>query len=182
MNFIMTRTTNRNNIEPMFGRIVRMVILLRLFAATALKQSGFRHVFSCYCIVYSTLCSTFIGIVFAIFLTGLLAFFRLTIQLVCLPAFFGSAIFFITLPVCLFAFRSSAIFFLVQRCAFFAPRMKAIFMSSGFIKLRSGFNSFAIYASFCLNCLRHFLFLFKRLCLGPIGSTILPVGSLYIKG
>ena len=204
MNFFMTNTTHWNNIKPMLRCIALMVmVFLCLYGAViafqSIKSGQFANSNSS---VYNTSCSNFIGIEYVILFVRLPALFRFVIpfetislgnfsffcfyvfstgSFIYLFSLLGFGIFLITLPVCLFALLSSAILFLVQGPAFFAPGLKAFFSRRLFIKIRNGFKCLALSTILGYDCCSHSCFLSKRVWLEPVGSTILPIGSLYIK-
>ena len=64
--------------------------------------------------------------------------------------------------------------------AIFTPATMSIFVARMFVKLRVCFNFLAFRALFCLNSVRHFRFLFKRICLGPSARTTLALGPFIL--
>ena len=171
MNSFMTTFANRNNIEPMFRFIRPMVILFCLLAAGAPIMKCWEQ-FACMNSVIdfaSSLC--LFGIVFIITSVSLFTFFGLIISLSGLFAFFALVI----LLLVLFVFFGLMI--LVR--AVFASRLQAVTVGAVFMKLRQWKDFLAVRALFCLNGIRHFFFLNKKLCLEPSESYTLSCGSFY---
>ena len=63
-----------------------------------------------------------------------------------------------------------------------APTVMTIQSRFTFVKIRQQFSIFTLGTGFCYNGFRHCNFLNKLSCLGPVASTTLAIGSLYIKG
>ena len=160
MNFIMTTFTNWNNAKPMFWIIRPMVIFFCLFAASTPIMT---------CRNQSAIPDSMIN-----FSSGFYPFWIIcTIILVCslngLVALIGLFVF----VVRLFSFIGFGIILLTN----FAGGLESI--TGTVIKFRNRFNLLASPTLFCLNRFRHGCFSNKQLCLGPLGSYILPYGSSY---
>ncbi len=163
MDFYMTFTTSRQNIEPMLFGVTFMVMpVLCLFGAfMALKNIGVNQLANFYRIPYSLVRRAFIGILISIFNTRLFLTYS---PLFTLKPFFH--IFFTMIIV--------GIFVLAQSTTWLIAASSII---SWWI-FCEWFNYFAFSASFRYDSFRHNRFSNKRFLLGPVTTLIVP-GSFY---
>lgn len=176
----MTINTNRNNIKPMF-RFITFVVMIMLSGLRTenAEQKSWRNQFACInCMIYSFSRFVFFRMFFACKLLIEFAFFTLII-FIC-PSFFCKFTFFrLRIPFMRqFSRFCFAIFSLFNRLTGFAIIL--ITCCSVFVKFRNRFEVLAFRTTFCLNCLRHDLFLLKKgYCLEPVTGYAPVVGSLY---
>ena len=193
MNILMTRLTNSNNFQAVCFGVTRMVIFLCVLPATArefiwprqsarmngVPYSGFStdHVSM---ILSVTLAAQTSFLAFVVFLKTLLAFFRFVVDIIYfLPKFFTSLCLAVSLH-CRFAFFGLRISFLLFPNTRYTYILMPIYYSRVARKFRQRFNSLAFSASFCLNWFRHFRFLNRRTCLGPLARTTLALGPFIL--
>ena len=164
----MTRTTYRNNIKKMLRFVSEMVVVLFCLFVTVMAFQNFksRQFAISNCVAYGTCCSSVFGMGIPIMTQSLqmgnFTFLALVIMFVRNFTLF-----------CLL------IFCIMFRHAFFAITVIAIFALCILMKFRNGFGYLAFGTSLYYDCLSHIRFLSKRQWLEPVGSTILPIGSLY---
>ena len=177
----MTGNTNRNNVKRF--RIIGMVILLCLCATRTGQGTDMWHLARSYCIMDSIFCFHAFG-VFQLILTVR----SLTFIAACMPQLGGLALLGFSVLLCISRVLSVL---LISQCRCFATRTKFIGFhailafskkpinrSSVFVKLRNVFNFLAFRALLCYACLRHVLFLYKRIGLEPVTAQT-ATGSLY---
>lgn len=154
----MTFNTHRNNLKGL--GIVWVMILPCLFAALTFKGIWTRQ-FTCFDSVIDDITS--------------FDFFRKTVAVPSPPSF--------TFFALLVALANLFKFFTLVICftAFFASALRPVFSTAISVKFRKRFCLIAIPAFLCYDSLRHVLFLVKRLCLGPVSSYTLDVGSFHIN-
>lgn len=191
----MTTHARRNNIEPEWFLIAVMVVifLCELIAVRTMQRSGTRQFpipdGSAYCL--TCLNSERVG-GFVSFVRSLTLFSATICRLYSL-AFLGQAILSV-IPLTLFAllisnscdfacrFASIGVLVFLLRCrhAQLALGPASIFVLGTFPKLRERLGCLAFRAGLRYDCITHCRLHDSLLCLGSVGSTILPVGSLYI--
>ncbi len=174
--FLMTLTTNRYNIKPIFWRIafVVMIFLCLPRAVTASQGVEMQQLASNDSVGNSTICFAAFRIMSKI---SECAFQICNFTLFCLviasSGFLIYSFAFFALPISLltnFGFWCFRELLRVITITYFAITTSASFFGTVFIKIRKGFNFFALRTSFCFNWFRHGFFLTKKLCLEPIAA------------
>ncbi len=159
---IITSSTNRNDIKPMFTVVtVPMMILCGLLTAiSTLEVFGFWQPTSFESIFNSAMRPEF-HTVLPISFALLFAFIALSVSPIpfCNSGFILLAVqlSFYFIPVGLLIFCASKIM------TSFAISCKSVFLTSVFVKFRRGFDLLAFRAAFQYDCLRHILTSFKSM-------------------
>ncbi len=175
MPYFMTSSANRNNIEPMFGFMALIMVVVLCLLSARTYHSFYQFYFSCQnSIMYSIYCFVILRkTLFPPFVASIIGnhtFFALMI------AFFSGFSFFA------FLISTSGGFIFWFLVKFFYARFtvtaKAIEITFVFVELGSWMKFLASRTLFCYDCFRHGFFLIKKLCLEPLQTQYL-CGSLY---
>ena len=178
MNISVTFNTNRHNfmIINLFIAEIMMIFLCLVFSTVMACKFGGRQQNAFFNKASNGNTSpNHFWVSFFVSVESFSSFFAFVITILCYFILFTS-------PVSDFGFPIIFGFFIVYSpfsVTTIAPTLKFVFCRRMFAKFRDWFNFLAFSALLCLNCIRHFFFLNKKLCLEPSGSYALPHGLSY---
>ncbi len=171
---IMTTSTKRNNVKPMFtGISFVMVVFLCLFAAWTIQTVRLREFSGLYTIhdgvsgLHPVWISCFVSFTDSfcfrrfskILLTAIMSNFVFVASLVSSSG--GTAFFALVITI---TYNFAAIYTMI---------LESVLCCAILIKFRNGLGLLALRASFCYDCLRHGFFSVKKLCSEPLQTQYL---------
>ena len=164
----MADSTYWNDIVPMFFTIAIMVMVFYclIFTMRTFKKFRMRHR-TYFNLISNVGRSNFLLPVFPISFSGIR------------QSFWAMAITVIYGFICICFSVCSTIYFLILFVAFFAPFLMAVCVFYALMKLKKCFKLIAVRTLFCYDWFRHFCFLFKQTCLGPVPDYISVAGSFH---
>ena len=153
----MTRLTNSNNIQVMFGSIALMVIIVRYFATSAFQSLCSWNLANPNCIHNGSFCFKLVRkSKFAFFVISALDFW--------------------------FCFISIFFRLLIRFATIYTMILMSIFSGFAFVKFRQLLNGIASTTSFCYNRITHLLLLIRSKCLESITGYAPVFDSFIILG